>query len=345
MGARCRYGHQVVTGRGSEQDPSDSAARIRVAAATASDRRTSLTLDLKPMAFLSQVSHDGPVYVPPREFVSVTPQIYISTLPHPRSIPFLRERTSINSVLFLSPKDPSQLELAPEVRQWIENIPKQQRNWLQVEKVKGWQGKIVATQATIKAGLEFVIAAKAPILISGFNDVDSAALLIACLRKLQCWDMTSIQDEMGRSIQLSLDALHLRFVNQFCSLTPTCTNACYENGARDQDKVKSSDPACSAFVLPRWQDLPDWLWYGYRSPSALLYGHEYMRSDLSTRELTWHPTMRITYRRLPFRPPRFNLTDDESDPLPTPRCRSSATSPERGNPFNDSKDAGTVAGG
>lgn len=106
------------------------------------------------MAFLSQVSHDGPIFIPPREFVRVTPQVYISILPHPRSIPFLQERAKVNSVLFLSPKDPIQLELAPEVRQWIESIPRKQRSWLSVEKAKGWQGKIVATQATIKAGLE-----------------------------------------------------------------------------------------------------------------------------------------------------------------------------------------------
>lgn len=42
------------------------------------------------------------------------------------------------------------------------------------------------------------MAAPKPVLIHGFDNIETAAMLVACLRKLQCWDMSSIQDELER---------------------------------------------------------------------------------------------------------------------------------------------------
>lgn len=87
--------------------------------------------------------------IPPREFQAITPQIWMSALPHRRSLPFLQQRSTA-SILFLTPKHPLKYELADDLRSLFLSC---KHLWLAVEKTKA-QGKVVATQAIVQAGLE-----------------------------------------------------------------------------------------------------------------------------------------------------------------------------------------------
>lgn len=187
-----------------------------------------------------------------------------------------------------------------------------------------------------------ILAAPPPTLVTGFEGMESVALLRACLRKLQCWDMSSIQSELARSIPLSLDALHIRFVNQFCSLSPVSMpvpRAHVSAHSPLEDARQSATAQSATLSLPSPDKLPKWLFLGFRSPSALLYGGQYEQASACMRELTWHPTMRIAYpdcellseramdRHLPL--------DGDYDALPTPRChKTAASSPERPDPLS-----------
>lgn len=55
------------------------------------------------------------------------------------------------------------------------------------------------------ARLQAILAAAPPTLVTGYEGMESVALVVACIRKLQCWDNSSIQDELGRAIQLVRD--------------------------------------------------------------------------------------------------------------------------------------------
>ena len=53
--------------------------------------------------------------------------------------------------------------------------------------------------------LQAILAAAPPVLVTGYEGMESVALVVACIRKVQCWDNSSIQDELGRAIQLVRD--------------------------------------------------------------------------------------------------------------------------------------------
>ena len=138
---------------------------------------------------------DGPILIPPREFTFIGPGIYLSCLPHSRSLPFLRDHR-VQSALFLTPKPPHALEVSPDIHEWMLSI---RFKWLETPKVKG-AGKIVATPLLVKTALEYILEAPKPILISGYDGVETGALVVSCLRKLQCWDMDAIINELGRLV-------------------------------------------------------------------------------------------------------------------------------------------------
>lgn len=89
------------------------------------------------------------VVVPPREFMWATQSVAISALPHPGALAFLRSQ-GIASILFLTPKHPLKYDLQDDLRDYFAST---RHRWLHVDKAKG-QGKVVASEATIKAGLE-----------------------------------------------------------------------------------------------------------------------------------------------------------------------------------------------
>ena len=134
----------------------------------------------------------------------------------------------------------------------------------------------------------------------------------------------------------------MRFINQFCSLTPLTASACLQREARASFPTQSFgmpielQPA--TLVLPPPHQIPSWLWYGYKSPSALLYGEEYDRDDLKPREMAWHPSMRITYSVADYQRDAKGeeenaLENDDNDPLPTPRCNTWAAASHRGGSY------------
>lgn len=137
--------------------------------------------------------YNSPMSIPPRELMFVAPGIYLSCLPHSRSLPFLRNH-KVASALFLTPKPPQSLEVPPDCQAWMASIRYQ---WLEVPKFKG-SGKIVATPLLVKTALEFLLEAPKPILVSGYDGIETGALVVACLRKLQCWDTDAILQELGR---------------------------------------------------------------------------------------------------------------------------------------------------
>ena len=255
----------------------------------------------------------------------IAPGIYLSCLPHPRSLPFLRDH-NVRSALFLTPKPPQALEVAPEVHTWMASIRYQ---YLETPKMKG-SGKSVATSLLVKTGLEYILEAPKPVLISGYDGIETGALIVACLRKLQCWENDAILHELGRSVQhtanrilaeavcrccqLSLDALHLHFVNNFCSLKPPTGGP----SAKALSTVHATPHDAEAtLVLP--SDLPDWLWIGHDSPSSLLHGipEEQRRTQSKESDLLWHPTMRIRQgsaaRSISRRSLRMHWLDNEED--------------------------------
>lgn len=298
---------------------------------------------------IQRVQHASKYIIPSRELVMVAPGVYMSSFMHPRSLEFL-QLVGIKSLLFCTPRHPLRYE-SEQVRDFILSA---NFRYCSVPKAKN-PGKIVLTQGVAKLALEachfrhcwsvladgcsqFVLGAPTPLLIAGFDGIESVALLVACLRKLQCWDFSSIQAELQRSLTTDVDAIHIRFIHEFCSLAPlTVSGALKSKIKHDRDetgkKEKQDESSQAILSLPSASEIPDWLWYGFKSPSALLFGGDYDRDDLTEREMNWHPNMRIVFK------PEKNQTqstgapadadEDEHDPLPTPRCTSSANSPPR----------------
>ena len=131
--------------------------------------------------------------IPPREYTLIAPDVAISSFPHARSLPFLLEQ-GFASALFLTPKTPLSLEVEDSLRQWMLGL---RFKWFETPKVKG-SGKIVASQAMMRSALEWVLVAPKPMLIAGFDGIETAALLVACLRKLQCHSESSVAEELAR---------------------------------------------------------------------------------------------------------------------------------------------------
>ena len=142
--------------------------------------------------------------------------------------------------------------------------------------------------------------------------------------------------------------MHIRFINQFCSLTPLTvrpvTNGMHGKQSRSMSPPHNRTPTgvahSATLILPPLRQLPKWLWYGYRSPSALLYGSQYQQSVATLRELTWHPTMRIAYSDHHLAEDLHRaldghlLLDADYDALPTPRCSTSGNAtPEKPDPL------------
>lgn len=123
----------------------------------------------------------------------IAPAVYLSCLPHSRSLPFLHNH-KVASALFLTPKPPQNLELPLDCQRWMSSIRFQ---WLEVPKTKG-SGKIIVTPLLVKTALEYILEAPKPVLISGYDGIETGALVVACLRKLQCWDTEAIIQELGR---------------------------------------------------------------------------------------------------------------------------------------------------
>lgn len=148
----------------------------------------------------------------------------------------------------------------------------------------------------------------------------------------------------------------MRFIGQFCTLGPMTASSCLDPSGTNllpPSNGTQNNRSPATLLLPPRTKIPDWLWYGHRSPSALLYGSEYDRDDLTLREVTWHPNMRIAYAaHAPHHRHKSNRLrrmsndasdedvdmEDEHDLLPTPRCNSSATSPNRARSYMSAKD-------
>lgn len=108
--------------------------------------------------------------------------------------------------------------------------------------------------------------------------------------------MSSIEDELQRYIAVSLEATHLRFVNQFCaSIPPAYLAGLPEHIQRSYAHLinASNNPATTNKVLhlPSSQAMPHWLWYGASCPAELLDAPDEQAVSPGT---TWHPTMYIS---------------------------------------------------
>ncbi|KAK9893354.1 hypothetical protein P389DRAFT_198924 [Cystobasidium minutum MCA 4210] len=238
-------------------------------------------------------SHDSKILIPPREFSRVAPDIYASCLPHPRAVPFLNNLKIRSALFFATKQHPLNLELNPDVRHWITSL--QEHRWSPIDKTKGY-GKIAISQAGAQAAVEYILKAPKPLLLSGFDNIETCGLVIACLRKLQCWDMSSIEDELQRYLPVSLEPTHLRFINQFCaSIPPAYLAGLPEHIQKSYAHLinASSHPSTANKVLhlPSSAHLPDWLWCGCSSPAELLQVDD---DDPVSPGTTWHPTMYIS---------------------------------------------------
>lgn len=146
--------------------------------------------------------------------------------------------------------------------------------------------------------------------------------------------MSSIQDELSRAVSVSLDAVHLRFVNQFCaSLPPTYLLGYPLHVQRSFEHLDdTSESSHLVLQLPPLSQIPSWLWFGCTSPAELL---GYANATLSTSGETFHPTMHIRIEAEEasaiesLSACNAEIEADEHEHLPTPRCTSLQVSPER----------------
>lgn len=108
--------------------------------------------------------------------------------------------------------------------------------------------------------------------------------------------MSSIEDELQRFIAVSLEATHLRFVNNFCaSIPPAYLEGLPEHIRRSYAHLVQatigSAPADIVLNLPTSDQIPSWLWCGSKTPAELLDAEDEVPASPGT---TWHPSMHIS---------------------------------------------------
>jgi hypothetical protein len=156
--------------------------------------------------------------------------------------------------------------------------------------------------------------------------------------------MSSIEDELQRFISVSLDAMHLRFVNQFCASIPPDYLAAYPEHvqrAYAHFTINPSSQSASILQLPDLSQIADWLWYSASSPMELL--GEDAEEVLLDGDKLWHPTMHLSVPsgwqqayeqrgRTPVSGSARNWlsgsSDQDAEDLQTPRCASAELSRE-----------------
>lgn len=88
--------------------------------------------------------------IPPHSFERIATDVFVSTLPRKSSLAYLR-KLGVQSIVQLGAKDALKLDIAPEIRAWLQEL--KQNRWIHADKVKG-TGKVVLTLAAAKAAVE-----------------------------------------------------------------------------------------------------------------------------------------------------------------------------------------------
>jgi tyrosine-protein phosphatase OCA6 len=184
------------------------------------------------------------VLVPPLRFAAVAPGVYKGSHPRPRSLIFLETlnlRTLV-SLTPCNPLSGIKAHGGGDgsdddqnaVYQWMLRVP--EKVWNKVNKAKKGEAVEVLSRSTVRQVVEvkrhtlhdfwplifliffgggggnflglllqiLVNPAYHPVYIHALDGADVEALVVGCLRKLQCWSMASIEAELTRSASSSL---------------------------------------------------------------------------------------------------------------------------------------------
>jgi len=147
--------------------------------------------------------HYSQEVTPPEKFGIVEAGVYRSNALYEINIPFLKQ-LEIKTVLYLSPDTP--------VRAIKAFFDENNINFIELG-IRALQPKLTwkpVSEELIKEGLEIVLnVTNHPIVIICSTGIHQTGTLVACLRRLQNWNITSILDEYKRYA-----GTHTRYFNE-----------------------------------------------------------------------------------------------------------------------------------
>ncbi|CAM9163826.1 unnamed protein product [Laminaria digitata] len=150
------------------------------------------------------------MFFPPVSFGLVEEGLYRSALPNEINYPFL-ERLGLKSIIYLYPDEEIDAQLMSFLEdQDISLIPlgehddKRNKSWAPVG------------EETVLAALERIVnSAHYPVLITCSTGKHRTGTVVACLRKLQRWNLTSIFEEYRRFTKHKVRVQNEQFIELF----------------------------------------------------------------------------------------------------------------------------------
>ena len=147
-------------------------------------------------------------FVPPANFGLVEMDLYRSGLPNELNFPFL-EKLQLRTVIYLAPD-----ELPPAVLTWMDE-QKVELIHLGEDVGKRSPWKPVSEETVLAAVRVLLDPSKYPLLVMCSLGRHRTGTIVGCLRKLQCWNLTSILEEYRRHAGPKFRLLNEQFIELF----------------------------------------------------------------------------------------------------------------------------------
>ncbi|CAM9209016.1 unnamed protein product [Discosporangium mesarthrocarpum] len=149
------------------------------------------------------------MFFPPMSFGLVEEGLYRSALPSEINYPFL-ERLRLKTIIYLFPE-----EIDPQLESFLEDQEIRLISLGEHDEKRNKSWAPVAEETVLLALENIVDSTQYPLLITCSTGKHRTGIVVACLRKLQRWSLTSIFEEYRRYTKQKVRVQNEQFIELF----------------------------------------------------------------------------------------------------------------------------------